>query len=262
MSDTIIFDTFPFHDELDMLECRLTELEGIKNLVHVLVEADVTHQDKPKPYYYADNIDRFEKWRHRIISVKATGMPTIADDPDPWSRETAQREYTMLGLGTARDQDVILHGDVDEIPRALFARNCRPGLGMVAFGQRGHFWAVDWLYPPVWLGTVATTFAGLKQLGDRPFNAMRNARGRTPNRYDDAGWHLSWLGGVERAHKKVGAFCHPEVKDQIKAGLDEDLFYRKGWHVDGLRMEPVDVDESWPKWIVDGNAPANWFRPR
>jgi hypothetical protein len=74
---------------------------------------------------------------------------------------------------------------------------------MVAFGQRGHFWAVDWLYPQVWFGTVATTFAGLKQLGDRPFNRMRDARNLTPNQYQDAGWHLSWLGGVERDDEKT-----------------------------------------------------------
>ena len=28
------------------------------------------------------------------------------------------------------------------------------------------------------------------------------------------------------------------------------------------KLTPVDVDETWPRWIVEGNAPASWFRPR
>jgi hypothetical protein len=93
---------------------------------------------------------------------------------------------------------------------------------------------------------------------------MRNSRNQchTPSYLLDAGWHLSWLGGPERARKKVGAYCHPEVTDRIEAGLTDDYFYREGWHVDGVKMTPVDVDETWPKWIVEGHAPASWYRPR
>ena len=43
-----------FRDELDMLECRLRELEDVVYR-HVLVEAPVTHRGDPKPLYYAEN---------------------------------------------------------------------------------------------------------------------------------------------------------------------------------------------------------------
>ena len=79
----------------------------------------------------------------------------------------------------------------------------------------------------------------------------------------DAGWHFSWLGGPERAMHKVNSFCHPEVEAEIRGSISNDNFYwREGFHVDGLRMAPVDVDDEWPKWIRDGNAPASWYRPR
>ena len=53
------------------------------------------------------------------------------------------------------------------------------------------------------------------------------------------------------------------MTERIVEGVsNEDRFYREGYHVDGKKMAPVDVDEGWPKWIVAGNAPTSWYRPR
>lgn len=266
MSRPLIIDAFPYHDEADILEMRLTELYDAVDWF-VIVEADVTHQDAPKPSYFRENAERFQPWHDKIVNVYATGLPTLAEDPDPWARELAQREYIGDGLeqiGVA-STDIILQSDVDEIPRALYARNVRPGNGMLSFGMAGHFWAVDWLYPYPWQGTVAATAGVISRLGGAKFGHMRNMRNTVscPPHMQNSGWHFSWLGGPDRARTKVGSFCHPEVKDDILGALDNDNFYwREGWHVDGAKMAPVDVDDTWPKWIRDGNAPAHWYRPR
>ncbi len=63
----MIVDTFPFRDEFDLLECRLTELQDVPDLVHVAVEADVDHQDHPKPYLLSENLDRFAPWKERLV---------------------------------------------------------------------------------------------------------------------------------------------------------------------------------------------------
>jgi hypothetical protein len=149
-----------------------------------------------------------------------------------------------------------MHSDVDEIPRAIVVRNLRPD-GIIGLQQRGHFWAIDWLHPDPWYGTVVC------RVGDAPdmprMRSLRNVVKSLPN----AGWHLSWLGGHDAAIAKVQSFCHPEVEQRIRDGIaDGDLFYRHGWHADLKRMRPVNVDRSWPQWIVDGNAPASWYRPR
>lgn len=260
-----IIDAFPFNNELDILECRLTEIYDAVDWF-VIVEADVTHQDRPKPSHYLDHRERFSQFADKIVHVWATGLPTIGDNPDPWAREHAQREYIADGLARldVADHDIILQSDVDEIPRGLHVRNARPGKGLISFGQRGHFWAVDWLYPLTWYGTVAGTVESIGRLGDRPFGKMRDTRNTapTPAGFQDAGWHLSWLGGPDVAIAKVGSFCHPEVEDRIVDGLAGDRFYRDGIHVDGQKMRPVDVDESWPRWVREGHAPASWFRPR
>lgn len=266
----MIFDCFPMHDEMDLLECRLTELETVPNLVHVIVEADVTHQDRPKPYYFDDHKARFAKWADRIVHVKASGLPTMAQDPDPWARELAQRTFMFDGLAAAgaTSSDVVMQSDIDEIPHPLVVRNLRISAGsVVALHQRGHFWAVDWSYPPGWNGTVVCNASDITKREDFPrLRSLRNLVrriGENPGQVPSGGWHLSWLGGRERTLKKVHSFCHPEVFDRIEKSIeDRDFFWREGWHVDGVRMVPVDVDKSWPRWIYEGHAPAAWYRPR
>jgi hypothetical protein len=135
---------------------------------------------------------------------------------------------------------------------------------MQVFEQRLHCFAVDWLHPEPWLGTVAGRAAHIKSLGPLAFGRMRDARNTVPcpPHLRDAGWHLSWLGGKEAALAKLGSFCHPEIRDRTEVGLSEDFYLREGWHVDGTRMRAVDVDDEWPRWIVEGHAPSVWFRPR
>lgn len=260
----LIIDTFPFHDELDILECRLTEIGDAVDWV-VIVEADVTHQDNAKPFYYAEHAERFTPWADKIVNVHATNLPTVADNPDPWAREHAQREWIAEGLARigVASYDVILQSDVDEIPRPLQTRNVRPQ-GMVAFEQRLHCFAVDWLHPDPWRGTVAGRAHFVKALGPYAFGRMRDARNTVPcpPYLRDAGWHLSWLGGQAATLRKLGAFCHPEIADRTREGIEADAFLRAGVHVDGKQMEPVEVDRTWPRWITEGKAPASWFRPR
>lgn len=248
----MIFDSFMFNNELDMLECRLYELESIPNLVHVAVEANVDHQDHPKPYHLSENLDRFDRWKDRLRVVQAKGLPTFEDDPDPWAREHAQREFACLGMEDAAFTDVVLHGDVDEIPTVLVTRNVRPQ-GFVSFMQRGHFWSCRWLYPEPWFGTVAGRVRDVSSFG-----AMRDTR-NIAKKIPNGGWHLSWLGGADAALTKVGSFCHPEVKDRIVDGLASDQFLRHGFHVDGQRMSRCEIDASFPKWIRDGLCPESWL---
>lgn len=285
MSRPLVVDTFPINNELDMLEMRLeTMAEAVDYFI--AVEANVDHQDHPKPFHISENLDRFDVWADKLIVVRAEGLPTHADDPDPWARELAQREFVLDGLrevdrrvGLTGDT-IVLHGDVDEICRPLHVRNVRPTFpkrpallpdrtvdrGFVSFEQRGHFFAVDWLHPDPWYGTVAGTLGQVMALhvdhGSNPFQKMRNLRNWNPTVLVDAGWHFSWLGGQEAALAKLGSFCHPEVAERTLQGLTTDRYLREGMHLDGRMMAPVDVNGEWPAYIHEVRCPAEWFRPR
>lgn len=253
MNRPLIIDTFMINNELDMLECRLTEIGDVVDYV-IAVEANVDHQDHPKPFHLSENIERFDAWGDKLIVVRAKGLPTLEDDPDPWAREHGQREFTFEGLAAigAGPDDIVMHGDVDEIPTALIARNIRPQ-GFVSFTQRGHFWSCRWLYPEPWFGTVAGRVRDIVSFG-----AMRDTR-NIGRKIPNGGWHLSWLGGPEVAMRKVGSFCHPEVKDRIVDGLSSDQFLRQGIHVDGAVMTRCEIDHTFPKWVREGRCPESWL---
>lgn len=256
------FDCFPFAGtptELLLLECRLTELyDAVDGFI--IVEATVDHQDHPKPLNYIEHECRFKQWSDKIHYVVADRLPTLEEDPGPWGREHAQREWIGEGLRAlaVENDDIILQSDLDEIPTAVAARNVRPqGNQYVKFHQRGHFFAIDWQYPPGWNGTVAARADAIPS-----FRHMRDCRNLAPLRIPNAGWHFSWLGGTEEAIvAKVRSFCHPEVEGRILG--DPLRFWRDGIHVDMVRMVPVEVDRTWPKWMQDSsNVPPLWYRPR
>jgi hypothetical protein len=100
------------------------------------------------------------------------------------------------------------------------------------------------------------------QHGSNPFQRMRNLRNWNVTSLPDSGWHFSWLGGREAALAKLGSFCHPEVAERTLVGIESDQFLKEGFHLDGRKMAPVDVDETWPAYIYERRCPTEWFRPR
>lgn len=264
-----VIDAFPWAGtpaELLLLECRLTELYDVVDRF-MIVEAKVDHQDHPKDLNYLEHECRYAPWRDKITYVVAENMPSLAENDWSWAREHAQRESIGLGLHAidAQPDDIIMQSDADEIPRPLIVRNIRPQRNeLIAFHQRGHFWAVDWDYPPGWNGTVACRVATLETLRRStcgPFAAMRDVRNSAP-RIQNAGWHFSWLGGTREAWmQKVRSFCHPEVEERLVKNAD--LYFSRGVHVDDVKMNPVEIDKAWPKWMQNlDNIPPAWLRPR
>lgn len=258
------FDAFPFGGsttELLLLECRLTELYDAVD-AFIVVEADTDHQGHDKPYNYLENEARFARWADKIVYVKASGLPTVEDDPGVWAREHSQREFIAQGLAeiNAQPDDIVLQSDADEIPRSVYARNVVPKAdNFIGFHQKAHFWAIDWLYEQGWNGTVAARVETALKTG---FGAMRDRRNFAPQKLPNAGWHFSWLGGPEAWDYKVNTFCHPEVVDRIQ-GSNGERRWREGIHVDHIKMKPVDVDKTWPKWMLEpGHVPQSWYRPR
>lgn len=244
------FDCFLFAHELDLLECRLTELADHVDYF-VLVEAPKSHQNNPKPLHYQDNAERFAQWHDQIIHVVADDLP---DDPDPWSREHAQREAIRIGLERAGAQpdDLIFQSDVDEIPRTDFVDLVDPH-GFTAADMEFRCFAVDWHNPERWRGTCAAYYRNVVT-----FTGMRDARLVTHDVVPYAGWHFTWVGTEADMETKLATFCHSEIKGYV-GGRFGDL-KALGMHVDGVVLQPVDEDD-YPTWIRDRRCPSSWWRP-
>lgn len=250
----MIYDTFLFRNELDMLELRLTELESYHlPVTHVLAEAAVDFHGKPKPLFYRENRDRFRRWHDHIIHVVVNELP---EAENPWVREHAQRDaMTDLVAALAKDEELILICDADEIPSKMALQYPYPGpAGLL---MRTCHSAVDWLYPAPQPGSVVVA---ARHLWGRRLSDVRDSRPSLPM-FQDGGWHLSWLGGLAEQSAKLAVSCHRELSHAERDIIEGGHGYRTGGH-DGVQMVPVDVDESWPRYIYDRKCPASWFRPR
>jgi beta-1,4-mannosyl-glycoprotein beta-1,4-N-acetylglucosaminyltransferase len=111
-----LFDCFTFFDELEVLELRLAELDGIVDRF-VLVEGALTFSGRPKPLVFMENKERFRPWLDKIehVVLGASDYPQNADSA--WAREHFSRRAMLRGLADAAPEDFVLVSDVDEIPR-------------------------------------------------------------------------------------------------------------------------------------------------
>lgn len=248
------WDCFIFHDEVDLLQCRLEELEPVIDRF-VLVEARETFQGAPKPLHFAANAERFRPWLDRIVHVVLDRF----DASGAREREAEQREGITRGLVGAALADWIFLSDVDEIPSAeaigrfLALPEHAP---LTVFEQRFHCFAVDWQHPEPWRGTLAA-----RRIGVGSLQAMRDQRGSVPV-FAGGGAHFSWIGGPAANMAKLMAFSHPELRVVAEPEVSAGAFLHEGRHVDGVPLTPVEVDATWPRYVRERRCPPSWFRPR
>jgi beta-1,4-mannosyl-glycoprotein beta-1,4-N-acetylglucosaminyltransferase len=268
----MIYDCFIFFNELDLLEIRLNVLNDVVDKF-VIVEATKTHSGKSKPLFFNENKERFKDFQHKIIHV-------IVDDYPPfvtaWTFENHQRNGILRGLKDARPEDVILISDLDEIPNPqvvkLHAQNLKEIKLLI---QKMHYYYLNYLNftAPDWgLGT--------KMLPYRFFNASEKQlkfsyseyllpevnQGVTPTKIrfvenvkmiSNAGWHFSYLGGVDAIIEKISRVCHLEFtldKYKDKKRLTEAIESGRDLYGRGDRFFGVEIDDSYPKYLKDNQA--------
>jgi hypothetical protein len=254
----MIFDVFMLRNELDMLEARLDYFEKYPYVLHVLVEAPVTHRGWPKPLNFSENKERFKKWEYRLL-------PLVCESTEPvgmsaWQREHIQRDYAQ-GCISPTAQDTVLISDVDEFPSEEFMYSGLPNVKTprVTLNQKLNMYAVDWEVPVEHACQVAVTG---DELAGTSLSSLRDGRLSYP-RYDGGGRHITWLGGQEEQAYKLAVTCHEEMRTDERYRIASGECYRTGIHHAGdLQLNAVDVDETWPRYIYDRKCPESWFRPR
>jgi beta-1,4-mannosyl-glycoprotein beta-1,4-N-acetylglucosaminyltransferase len=239
----VIFDCFPFFNELDLLEIRFCELGCVVDRF-VIAEATVTHAGKPKPLYFLENSRRFSEWSQKIIHLVVHDMPIGRDD---WARENHQRNAITRGLKGVGPSDGIIISDADEIPSAGALKVWDAAMGARAFEQLCSYY---------WINCLGGGWAGSRIL---PFSELCRYPNATAVRHTqfpllaNGGWHFSFLGGPQQIASKLEAYAHQDLnqtrfKDHkylaMVSGLGIDLFGREGIH-----WKLCPVDSRFPKVI-------------
>ena len=273
-----IYDCFTFFNELELLELRLESLYDVVDYF-VIVEADKTHANIPKPFNFYENRDRFKKYFPKINYIMDTSVVKYKGVGD-WSIENNQRDNIMKGLTDAEPDDLIMISDADEFPDPEIIKTIRESfsdenkridlvafydttpftknvlvpfhcgikissfldLSPISFHLRSYLYYFDWKSDLPCEGTSLCKFKHL-----RSPQALRNVRKGLP-RVVDGGWHFSYMGGVKRITEKMQAavedvqLFHENKKYLDKKFVEEAMASGKYFH-ETATFEPCDVSE-------------------
>ena len=105
-----IFDCITFYDENLLVNSRFEILDKVVDYF-VIAESNYDHKgNKKKINFKLDNLKFKKKIRHIVIEEK------FPRPEDGWHSESFQREKLFMGIEDAKDEDLIMFSDSDEIP--------------------------------------------------------------------------------------------------------------------------------------------------
>jgi hypothetical protein len=206
-----VFSLTSFSNELDILEIRLAELDPIVD-VHIISEAPMTHQGRPKPLYLKENWARFEPWHAKIRRVQPDDMPTGSSLADMWRRESDQREAMraeLLRLDPTRG-DVVLLSDADEIPsRETVERFLGQAIHILL---PMHLYYANWRWREIEQNfTLCRLFPADWVRGMALSEIYRTWASPNTGLEDDLGWHMAYMGGIAAIVDKLKNTAHGEL---------------------------------------------------
>lgn len=217
----MIVDCFTFFNELDMLECRLEYLYD-KVDRFVLVEADITHSGKSKPFYFDLNKDRYSKYLSKITHIKLEIDPTEYDwthdlsknfNNASWQVENRQRNGILEGIKDLPDNAVIMVSDLDEIPnRDAIPRAVRilEQRLAVSLETRQFYYNLGQCLVEPWPATVVVKKQILNRVSPQQLRDAKNGNLLIKK----GGWHLTYFGSVDAIRNKIMNFAHQEYNNE------------------------------------------------
>lgn len=234
----MIYDCFTFFNEIELLKIRMNILNDVVDKF-VIVEADKTLRGVPKAFNFEKIQSEFDnEYPDKIIYIKATNCPVLENSKD-WAIEYFQRNSIMGGVYNCKADDLIMISDIDEIPNPNILKNLHDYtvipinksknnkkihlkqmfslLGenkkflksntldyfleymSVALEQDLFYYYFNNKANQKWYGTVLCKYKNL-----RIPQQLRNRREIMPY-VKNAGWHFSYMGGIEQVKLKLSA---------------------------------------------------------
>lgn len=225
----MIYECISFNDELDLLDLRLHELDGLVDKF-VLVESMFTLTGKPKPLYYKDNIDRFSDYQDKIIHV-------IIDKPEPknyaYTNLILRKEHYTQALQNCKPNDIIVATDPDIIFKKKALETIESfnldNMEVIPYCD-WYCYYMDYFFPKFLFG-----FSGVnlyKNIIPGQWSTIQRWK-PVGGEIHNAGYHFSKLGSVEDLLRNVESYPHQEFNNSQVNNRDNMLYRRENgysWH--------------------------------
>ena len=228
-----IFDCFMYFDEEIVLDVRLNTLNEFVDYF-VIVESRFNHKGDQRELRFDHK--KFEKFKHKIIylvfeeSPKEIEIIESNDDEEEKSRkyifnaayrENGQRNYIEKGLIDAKENDIVLISDVDEIPNLLDINFNKINEKIILFKQDMFYYKFN-LYLPnlIWTGTKGCRKKNLinpqwlRNIKERKYPFYRIDTFFSNNKYrnikyiNNGGWHFTNIKTAKEIEYKLRSYLH------------------------------------------------------
>ena len=241
-----------YFDEEVVLDVRLNTLDPFVDYF-VIVESRFTHKGGARDLKF--NHKKFEKFKKKIIYLiyeeESKEIKTINDNDDVYEktkkyifnaicRENGQRNYIKNGLIEAKDNDIILISDVDEIPNLSNINFEKFNEKIILFKQNMFYYKFNLHLPSlIWTGTKAckkknlVNSQWLRNVKNRKYSFLRidalfsNKKYISVKIIDNGGWHFTNIKTAKEIEHKLKSYLHhrefdvnPLTVDQINEIID------------------------------------------
>jgi beta-1,4-mannosyl-glycoprotein beta-1,4-N-acetylglucosaminyltransferase len=282
----MVYDCFTFFNEHDLLEIRLNTLDSVVDYF-VIVEADRTFTNKPKEFEFQNNSDRFKAFKNKIIHIMVNDFPEYTGDP--WVYERFQRNAIMRGLKDCKPDDTIIISDVDEILSVDAVNRCKEIKDSVCFFKLKHYYVyLNFLNikDPHWLGPVSLKYKDLTipdyirncrlfyekskiksfikkffyvmTLNLKRYNKWNTICKHIPDHsctIENAGWHFSYCGGIDKIILKIKSCSHQEINTSrnIDSHHLNEQIKNKTFSLysdnDRNNLQAIQIDNTYPEYL-------------
>ena len=259
----MIYDCFSYWDEDLLLDLRLHILNEYVDFF-VVVEGNKTWQNNPKKLKFDKN--KFSKFRQKIIYIPVEDLP---DGKDPYERENHQRNAISRGLVNAKDDDLVIVSDLDEIPNPNVIKNFQKVKRFAVFRQKHYYYKFNLRSEknPFWHGSRICVKKYLKspqwlrdlKFKKRPF--WRLDKFRLNNILEDGGWHFCNLKKPSDLLYKYQNLCETNDPVNFKEKIDQKYLsldeitnrVHKGDDIIGRddRFNKTDIDTTFPEYLIE-----------
>ncbi len=276
-----------YFDEQIVLEVRLNTLNKYVDYF-VIVESNFTHSGESRSLNF--DINKFRKFKDKIIYLIYDQKPSdieIINKNDHKNdkarkyimnaikRENGQRNYLQNGLNDAKNDDIILISDVDEIPNLenIDFRNFKNKI--IQFKQYIFYYKFNQFLPKlICKGTKGCRKKNLvnppwlRNIKDRKYSILRLDALFSKKKYCDVffvengGWHFTNIKSPKDIRHKLSSYLHHieydenpmdanEIENIIKkkkAIYDLNLDKKLNKLGEGNKLEVYDINKL-PKYI-------------
>ena len=238
-----IYDCTTFYSEKMMLNLRFNILnESVHKFI--IVESAFSHSGEKKHFNF--DINDYPKFKDKIVYLKIHEEPinlytnieilknSVCKRLNSINRIEQSYDYMMKGIIDAKDEDLIIISDNDEIPNLYSTKFKKSNKNFFIFKQLLFYYKFNLLHELIpWYGSKACkkkylkSFSNLKNLKNKiyPFWRMdtyfSDIKQTNLEIIEDGGWHFTNIKTPEDLYIKMKNFGHHDEFDESNLTIED-----------------------------------------